>query len=124
MVYTCLPICAGAFLLNHIQLPLEHILFPSNIGCYLGAKNFIVRVARSPIYPSISIRKWAPQAPPRLRPSALHLPGGLRGGRERAYAIRLGTHTCEPDSGRTYSSLLPAYVGSGGEWEWVTRLNP
>ena len=125
MVYTCLPICAGAFLLYHIQLPLEHIL---------SLQRFVVASRQK-----ISLSEWFDRRsilpfplenglrrPLRASaPSALHLPGGERGG-ERAYAIRLGTHTCEPDSGRgrTYSSLLPAYVGSGEEWEWVARRNP
>ena len=117
MVYTCLPICAGAFLLYHIQLTLEHILSLPILVVASGQK-----ISLSEWLDRRSILPFPLENGLRRPYSALHLPGGLRGGRERAYAIRLGTHTCEPDSGRTYSSLLPAYVGSGGER--VARQNP
>ena len=120
MVYTCLPICAGAFLLYHIQLPLEHIL---------SLQRFVVASRQK-----ISLSEWLdrrsilpfPLENGLRRPYSATLTWRLaRRGGLRAYAIRLGTHTCEPDGRRrTYSSLLPAYVGSGEEWEWVARRNP
>ena len=119
MVYTCLPICAGAFLLYHIQLPLEHIL---------SLQRFVVASRQK-----ISLSEWLD------RRSILPFP--LENGLRRPYSATLTwrlarrrarlrnqvghTHTCEPDGRRrTYSSLLPAYVGSGEEWEWVARRNP